>query len=70
MEGVILEIMTFGFDIAIVGILVLVAAGTGLFLASMGEMEAAGARFTWAGWPLPETEEPAPPEERKVRLAA
>ncbi len=70
MEGVILETMAFGLVIAIAGVLILVAAVTGLLLASMEEEETAGLHFTWAGWPLPEKEEPAPPEERKVRLAA
>ena len=70
MEGVILEGMTVGFGIAIAALLILVAAVTGVLLASMAEEEVAGTHFAWAGWPLPETAEPGPPEEKKVRLAA
>ncbi len=71
MEGIILEGMTVGFGIATAAVLILVAAVTGVLLASMAEREEAGARFTWAAWPLPEKAEPVPPaEEEKVRLAA
>ncbi|KRT75020.1 MAG: hypothetical protein XU12_C0001G0211 [Deltaproteobacteria bacterium CSP1-8] len=70
MEGIVLEGMTVGFDIAIAAFLILVAAVTGTFLAWMATEEEAGARFAWAEWPLPETAEPAPPREEKVRLAA
>ncbi|HEU5361638.1 MAG TPA: hypothetical protein VFU42_10835 [Candidatus Deferrimicrobiaceae bacterium] len=70
MEGIILEGMTVGFGIATAGVLILVAAFTGVLLASMAEEEATGIHFAWAEWPLPETVEAAPPEERKIRLAA
>jgi len=70
MEGIVHEGMTVGFDIAIAAFLILVAAVTGTFLAWMAKEEEAGARFAWAEWPLPETAEPAPPREEKVRLAA
>ena len=70
MEGIILEGMTVGFGIATAGVLFLVAAFTGVLLASMAEEEEAGIHFAWAEWPLPETVEAAPPEERKIRLAA
>jgi hypothetical protein len=67
MEGIILEGLTV--DISIAAFIFFGAVVTAVFLAWMNEEEKAGARLTWAGWPLPETEEPAPPEE-KVRLAA
>jgi hypothetical protein len=68
MEGVILEGMTV--DISIAAFIFFGAVVTAVFLAWMNEEEEAGARLTWAGWPLPEMEEPTPPEEEKVRLAA
>lgn len=70
MEGIILEGISIG--MAVVGVLILVAVVTGVFLLWLGEEEKAGASFTWAGWPLPETKEPALPEEEEeaVRRAA
>jgi hypothetical protein len=68
MEGVILEGITV--DISIAALIFFGALVTAVFLAWMNEEEKAGARLTWAGWPLPETEKAAPPEEEKVRLAA
>ncbi len=68
MEGIILESMTIG--MAVVGFLILVAVVTGVFLVWLSEEERTGASFTWAGWPLPETEEPATPEEEAERRAA
>ena len=63
MEGIILEGMTIG--MAVVGVLILVAVVTGVFLAWLAEEEKAGAVFTWAGWPIPETKEPALPKEEE-----
>jgi hypothetical protein len=68
MEGIILEGMTV--DISIAAFIFFGAVVTAVFLAWMNEEEEAGTRLTWAGWPLPETEEAAPPEEEKVHLAA
>ena len=68
MEAIFIDIADVTFGAAFTGLLVLLAAAAGIFLAGMAEAEAAGARFTWAEWPLPETV--APPAEEKVRLAA
>lgn len=68
MEGIILEGMTVGISIA--AFIFFGAVVTAVFLAWMNEEEEAGTHLSWAGWPLPETEESTPPEERKVRLAA
>jgi hypothetical protein len=70
MEGIILEGISIG--MAVVGVLIRGAGVTGVFLLWMSEEEKVGASFTWAGWPLPETKEPALPEEEEeaVRRAA
>lgn len=68
MEGVILESITI--DVAIAAFLFLGAVVTGVLLAWMNEEEKAGKSLTWAGWPLPETEEPAVAVEERLRAAA
>lgn len=70
MEGIVLEEMIVGFGSAFAGFILLVVAYTVAILAYIAEEEKAGAHLTWAEWPLPETAEPAPPKEEKVRLAA
>ena len=64
MEGIILDGFTIG--LSAVGVLILVAVVTGVFLVWMSEEGEAGASFTWAGWPLPETEKPAIPEKEEI----
>lgn len=68
MEGVILEGTSIG--VAIAAFLFLGAVVTGVILAWMSEEEKTGARLTWAGWPLPEKEEPVIPMEERLRRAA
>ncbi len=68
MEAIFIDVSAVTFGAAFTGLLALLVVAAGIFLAGMGEAEAAGARFTWAEWPLPETV--APPAEEKVRLAA
>ncbi len=68
MEGIILEGTTI--EVAIAAFLFLGAVVTGVILAWMDEEEKMGARLTWAGWPLPEAEEPSAPAEERLRRAA
>ncbi len=68
MEAIFIDVSAVTFGAAFTGLLALLVVATGIFLAGIREAERAGARFTWAEWPLPETV--APPEEAKVRLAA
>jgi hypothetical protein len=68
MEAIFLEVSALTFGVAFAGLIVLLVAAGGIFLAGMAEAEVAGARFTWAEWPLPETV--APPEKAKLRLVA
>ena len=68
MEGVILGGITI--DVSIAAFLFLGAVVTVVFLAWMNEEEKAGKNLTWAGWPLPETEEPAFSVEERLREAA
>lgn len=68
MEGVILEGTTI--EVAIAAFLFLGAVVSGTILAWMAEEERMGASLTWAGWPLPEAEKPAVPEEERLRRAA
>ncbi len=68
MEAIFIELSALTFGVAFAGLVALLLIAGGIFLAGMAEAEAAGARFTWAEWPLPETV--APPAEEKVRLAA
>ncbi|MGE5190289.1 MAG: hypothetical protein ACM3NF_09550 [Gemmatimonadota bacterium] len=67
MEGILIDVSatTFGAFIGMTALLFVVA---GILLAGVAEGEAAGARYTWAEWPLPETV--APPEKAKLRLVA
>ncbi|MDH3383930.1 MAG: hypothetical protein OEM42_07715 [Deltaproteobacteria bacterium] len=64
MEGILLEGVTTG--TAVAGVLILVAVVAGALLAQLSEEEMAGAIFTWAEWPLPETEKPALPAEEEI----
>ncbi len=68
MEAIFIEVADVTFGVAFTGLLALLLVAAGIFLAGIGEAEAAGARFTWAEWPLPETI--APPAEEQARLAA
>ncbi len=68
MEAIFIEVSALTFGVAFAGLVALLLVAGGIFLAGMAEAEVAGARFTWAEWPLPETV--APPAEEKVRLAA
>jgi len=68
MEGVIFEGITI--DVAIAAFIFMGAVVTGVFLAWMNEEEEAGKSLTWAGWPLPETEEPVVAVEERLRAAA
>jgi hypothetical protein len=70
MEGIYLETLTVEFGVAFTCLLFLVAVVSGLFLAGMAEAEKAGTRLLWAEWPIPGTEEVAPPARERVRLAA
>lgn len=68
MEAIFIDASALTLGVAFAGLIALLVAAAGIFLAGMAEAESAGARFTWAEWPLPETV--APPERAKVRLAA
>ncbi len=68
MEAILIDVAALTFGAVFAGAIALLLVACGIFLAGMGEAEAAGVRFTWAEWPLPETV--APPAEAKVRLAA
>ncbi len=68
MEAIFIEVSALTFGAVFAGAIALLLVVGGIFLAGMGEAEAAGARLTWAEWPLPETA--APPEKERVRLAA
>ena len=68
MEAIFIDVEALTLGVAFTGLVALLVVAAGIFLAGMAEAEVAGARFTWAEWPLPETV--APPERAKVRLAA
>ncbi len=68
MEAIFIDVSAVTFGAAFTGLLALLVVAAGIFLAGMAEAEIAGARFTWAEWPLPETV--APPETAKLRMAA
>jgi len=68
MEAIYIEVSALTFGVAFAAGIALLVAAAGIFLAGMAEAESAGARFTWAEWPLPETV--APPERAKLRVAA
>ena len=68
MEAIFIDVTALTFGTVFAGAVALLVIACGIFLAGMGEAETAGARFTWAEWPLPETV--APPEKATVRLAA
>ncbi len=68
MEAIFIDASALTLGVAFAGLIALIVVAGGIFLAGMAEAEVAGARFTWAEWPLPETV--APPETAKVRLAA
>ncbi len=68
MEAIFIDLSAVTFGAAFAGLIALLVVVGGIFLAGMGEAEAAGARLTWAEWPLPETV--TPPEEARTRLAA
>ena len=71
MEGILFDIPSFGFAVAVAGGTILL--GIVLAVAILGHVsdgEAAGRRYHWAEWPLPETEKEEPVEEWKIRLAA
>jgi len=68
MEAILIDVSALAFGTAFAAGIALLVVACGIFLAGMGEAEIAGARFTWAEWPLPETV--APPEKATVRLAA
>ena len=68
MEAIFIEVEALTLGVAITGLIALLVVAAGIFLAGMAEAETAGARFTWAEWPLPETV--APPEKAKLRLVA
>lgn len=68
MEAIFIDASALTFGVAFAGLVALLVVAGGIFLAGMAEAEVAGARFTWAEWPLPETI--APPKTAKLRLAA
>ncbi len=68
MEAVFFEVSAITFGAAFAGLIALLVAAYGIFLAGLAEAEIAGTRFAWAEWPLPETV--APPEETRLPLAA
>ena len=68
MEAIFIDVEALTLGVAFTGLVALIVAAAGIFLAGMAEAEYAGARFTWAEWPLPETI--APPERAKLRVAA
>ena len=68
MEAIFIDVSALTLGVAFTGLIALLVVAAGIFLAGMAEAESAGARFTWAEWPLPETV--APPEKAKLRLVA
>ena len=68
MEAIFIDASALTLGVAFAGLIALLVVAGGIFLAGLAEAEVAGARFTWAEWPLPETV--APPEAAKIRLAA
>ena len=68
MEAIFIDVEALTLGVAFTGLVALLVVAAGIFLAGMAEAEIAGARFTWAEWPLPETVETAPAEIE--RLAA
>ncbi len=67
MEGILFETLEIGVGVAFTAFAILCLAAGVALLAGMAEAERAGARLTWAEWPLYGTVETAP---RIVRLAA
>ncbi len=68
MEGIFYETLEVGIGVTFTAFAILGVLVAGIFLAGMAEAERAGARLTWAEWPLPGTVETA--REEPVRLAA
>jgi len=52
MEGILLDTVAFGFTTAAIHGAILIAAATGALFGYMEEEERAGARLTWAEWPV------------------
>jgi len=71
MEGILIDTAVFGSVYAIAGgvLLLGVAVCIGV-LGYVSDGEAEGRRFSWAEWPVPETEDTAHPEGMEIRLAA
>lgn len=72
MEGILFDVPSFGSAAAVAGGTILLGAALAVaILGRVSDGEAAGRRYFWAEWPLPETGEGLPSEEeRKVHLAA
>jgi hypothetical protein len=71
MEGILIDTAVFESVFAIAGgVLLLGVAVSVAILGYAFDEEAAGRRFHWAEWPLPEAEKAVHPEEREIRLAA
>jgi len=69
MEGILLDTVAFGFTTAAIHGAIIIAAATGALFGYMEEEERAGARLTWADWPL-YGKTVAPPVERELKIAA
>lgn len=69
MEGILLDTVAFEFTTAVIHGAILIAAATGAFFGYMEEEERAGARLTWADWPV-YGKIVAPPVERELKIAA
>jgi len=69
MEGILLDTVAFGFTTAAIHGAILIAAATGALFGYMEEEERAGARLTWAEWPVYGTTA-VPPVERELKIAA
>ncbi len=71
MEGILIDTAVFGSATAIAGgVLLLAVAVCVAILGYVSDGEAEGKKFSWAEWPLPESDKAVHPEAREIRLAA
>jgi hypothetical protein len=72
MEGILIGVESFApVGVFLAGLILLALAATAILLGFTSEEESKGNRLFWAEWPLPGSEEPAPPAvEREYQKAA
>jgi hypothetical protein len=71
MEGILIGMESFApVGVFFAGLILLALAATAILLGFTSEEESKGNRLFWAEWPLPGSEEPAPPAVEREYLKA